>query len=166
MPDTPALQEHCGPPGQPLPGGGCPVAHLMTLLHAGTGLVLRVFAAPLRTHDRSQVGARHPAWHPADVLVGDRGFWSYVHLALLVQGGVHAVFRMHQKHLVDFTPDRPHVSPAQDRCKGNQGQPRSRWLARLGACDQRVAWLQPLACPDWMDAAPCAQLPGSLQGRE
>ncbi len=54
MPDTPALQEHFGQPGRQLPGCGFPVAHLMTLLHAGTGMVLRVFAAPLRTHDMSQ----------------------------------------------------------------------------------------------------------------
>jgi hypothetical protein len=129
-------------------------------------MVLRVFAAPLRTHDMSQVVDLHPELHPADVLVGDRGFCSYVHSALLVQGGVPAVFRVHQKHIIDFTPDRPHISPAQGRRKGHQGQPRSRWLARLGACDQRVEWLKPLDCPDWMDAAQFAQLPGSLQGRE
>jgi len=39
MPETPALQQHCGPPGTPLPGCGVPVAHLWALLHAGTGLV-------------------------------------------------------------------------------------------------------------------------------
>src|SRR6266851_2322254 len=107
-----------------------------------------------------------PALHPTDVLVGDRGFCSSVHIALLVPGGVHAVFRVHQKHIVDFTPSRPHVSPAQGRRQGNQGKPRSRWVARLGACDQRVEWLKPLDCPDWMDAAPFAQLPNSLQVRE
>src|SRR5215813_2871460 len=166
MPDTPALQEHFGQPGRQLPGCGFPVAHLMTLFHAGTGMVLRVFAAPLRTHDMSQVVALHPELHPTDVLVGDRGFCSYAHIALLVQGGVHAVFRVHQKQIVDFTPHRPHVSPAQGRRKGNQGKPRSRWLAQLGVCDQLVEWLKPLDCPDWMDAAQFAQLPDSLQVRE
>ena len=39
MPDTPALQKHFGQPGQQLPGCGFPVAHLLALLHAGTGLV-------------------------------------------------------------------------------------------------------------------------------
>jgi len=138
----------------------------MTLFHAGTGMVLRVFAAPLRTHDMSQVVALHPELHPTDVLVGDRGFCSYAHIALLVQGGVHVVFRGHQKQIVDFTPHRPHVRPAQGRRKGNQGKPRSRWLAQLGVCDQLVEWLKPLDCPDWMDAAQFAQLPDSLQVRE
>ena len=166
MPDTPELQEHFGQPGGQQPGCGFPVAHVMALFHAGTGMVLDVFAAPLHTHDMSQVVALHPALHSTDVLVGDRGFCSYVHIALLVQGGVHAVFRVHQKQIVDFTPRRPHVSPAQGRRKGNQGKPRSRWVARLGACDQRVEWLKPLACPDWMDAAQFAQLPNGLQVRE
>jgi hypothetical protein len=31
-----------------------------------------------------------------DVVLGDRGFCSYVHLALLVGRGLHAVFRVHQ----------------------------------------------------------------------
>jgi hypothetical protein len=47
--------------------------------------------------------------------VADRGFCSYAHLALLVQAGVHAVFRIHQKHIVDFTPGRPHVEPRTQR---------------------------------------------------
>jgi hypothetical protein len=49
--------------------------------------------------------------------------------------------------------------------KGNQGKPRSRWLAPLGGGDQRVEWRKPLDCPDWMDAAQFAQLPDSLQAR-
>ncbi len=166
MPDTPELQNYFGQPGGQKPGCGFPVAPLMTLFHAGTGMVLRVLAAPLRTHDMSQVVALHPAWHASDVLVCDRGFCSYVHIALLAQGGVHAVFRVHQKHLVDFTPARPHVSPAQGGRKGQQGKPRSRWLARLGVCDQLVEWLKPMACPDWMDDAQFAQLPDGLKVRE
>ena len=38
----------------------------------------------------------HPDLHPGDILVADRGLCSYAHLALLMQAGVHAVFRMHQ----------------------------------------------------------------------
>ena len=165
MPDPPARQEHVGQPGRQLPGCGFPVAHLLALFHAGTGMVLRVFAAPLRTHAMSQVVALHPALHPTDVLVGDRGFCSYAHLALLVQAGVHAVFRMHQKQLVDFTPGRSHVEPAR-RGKGHKGQPRSGWLQRLGEHDQLVQWLKPLTCPQWMDAEQFAHLPDRLEVRE
>ena len=40
MPDTPALQEHFGQSGTQLPGCGFPIAHLLALFHAGTGMVL------------------------------------------------------------------------------------------------------------------------------
>ena len=76
MPDTPALQEHFGQPGQQLPGCGFPVAHLLALFHAGTGLIVQILAAPLRTHDLSEVVGLHPALRSGDVLVADRGFCS------------------------------------------------------------------------------------------
>jgi Transposase DDE domain len=165
MPDTPALQEYFGQPGKQLPGCGFPVAHLLALFHAGTGLVLQILAAPLRTHDLSDVVRLHPELRSGDVLVADRGFCSYAHLALLVQAGVHAVFRMHQKQIVDFTPGRSHVEPAK-RGKGHKGQPRSGWLQRLGAHDQLVQWLKPLAGPQWMDEEQFAHLPERLEVRE
>ena len=165
MPDTPALQKHFGQPGKQLPGCGFPVAHLLALFHAGTGLVLQILAAPLRTHDLSEVVRLHPALRSGDVLVADRGFCSYAHLALLVQAGVHAVFRMHQKQIVDFTPGRSHVEPAR-RGKGHKGQPRSGWLQRLGEHDQLVQWLKPLTCPQWMEAEQFAHLPDRLEVRE
>jgi len=44
MPDTPVLQAHFGQPSQQKKGCGFPVAHLLVLFHAGTGLLLRVLA--------------------------------------------------------------------------------------------------------------------------
>src|SRR4030095_3849218 len=71
-----------------------------------------------------------------------------------------------QKHLVDFTPGRPHVEPSA-RGKGHtKGQPRSRWLQQLGERDQRGHWLKPLAGPQWMDAEQFAHLPKRLEVRE
>jgi hypothetical protein len=165
-PATPELRAHCGPPGGQQPGGGFPVAPLMALVHAGSGRVREVFAAPLRTHDRSQVGALHPALHPGDVLGADRGVCSSAHSALLVQRGGHSVFRVHQKLLVDFPPGRPHLRPPQATRKGQQGKPRARWGATRGACDHRVEWRKPLNGPEWMDAAQCAPLPEDLSWRE
>ncbi len=51
MPDTPELQEAFGQPGAQKPGCGFPVAHLLTLFHAGTGLLQKMLVSPLRTHD-------------------------------------------------------------------------------------------------------------------
>ena len=70
MPDTPGLQKKFGQPGAQKPGCGFPVAHLLLLFHAGTGLLRQVLAAPLRTHDMSQVAALHPELGEGDVLAG------------------------------------------------------------------------------------------------
>ena len=55
MPDTPALQAHFGQPGNQAKGCGFPVAHILALFHAGTGLLLEVIAAPLRSHDMAGI---------------------------------------------------------------------------------------------------------------
>jgi hypothetical protein len=166
MSDTPELQDHFGQPGGQQTGCGFPVAHLMALFHAGTGLVLKMLSAPLRTHDLSQVVALHPELKPGDVLVTDRGLCSYAHLALLAQGGIHAVLRMHQKQIVNFTPGRPHVEPGKPRPKGQKGLPRSRWVRQLGPQDQVDHWLKPTTCPKWMSPQQYAQLPEHLRVRE
>jgi hypothetical protein len=61
MPDTPALQEAFGQPTEQRPGCGVPVARLLGLFHAGTGRLLKLVVAPLRTHDLAQVQAVHPS---------------------------------------------------------------------------------------------------------
>ena len=164
MPDTPELQEKFGQPGAQKPGCGFPVAHLLLLFHAGTGLLREVLAAPLRTHDMSQVAAMHPELAPGDVLVGDRAFCSFAHLALIFQRKLHAVFRVHQRQLVDFRPYRAYQVPG--RGKARVGVPRSRWMRKLGVRDQVVEWFKPVECPEWMTAEQFAALPAKLVLRE
>jgi hypothetical protein len=53
---------------------------------------------------------------------------------LLRARGAHGVLRMHQRQIVDFTPNRPHAHP-KDRA-ARKGLPRSRWLRKLGVMDQ------------------------------
>ncbi len=166
MSDTPDLQEQFGQPGGQQPGCGFPVAHLMALFHAGTGMVLKMLSAPLRTHDLSQAIQLHPSLRGGDIMVGDRGLCSYAHLALLTRHQVHGVFRIHQQQIVDFTPGRPHVEPGKRGAKGQQGRPRSRWIKQLGANDQRVHWFKPPRAPAWMSPKQYADLPESLDVRE
>jgi Transposase DDE domain len=164
MPDTPELRGHFGQPAAQRPGCGFPVAHLLALFHVGTGMLLEILSAPLCTHDMSGVAELHPQLGPDDVLVGDRGFCSFAHLALLVARGAHGVFRIHQRQIVDFTPHRDHARPGPTRAA--RGRPRSRWLRGLGLTDQVVAWLKPAERPDWMTAEQYASLPGELIVRE
>ena len=166
MPDTPALQGAFGQSTAQRPGCGFPVAHLLGLFHAGTGALLKLVVAPLLTHDLAQVQAVHSTLQPGDVLVADRGLCSYAHLALLVQAGVHAVWRVGARQLVDFTPGRPFVQPSVRRTPAVKGIPRSRWLKALGVQDQLVAWLKPKTCPSWLTREALAALPEVLVLRE
>jgi hypothetical protein len=164
MPDVPELQEHFGQPSVQRPGCGFPVAHLLTLFHVGTGMLLEVVTAPLCTHDMSGVARIHPKLGEGDVVLGDRGFCSFAHLALLLARGAHGVFRIHQRQIVDFTPRRVHARSGHKT--GVKGLPHSRWLRGLGLTDQVVAWPKPEQRPEWMTAAQYASLPKELIVRE
>lgn len=166
MPDTPELQAHFGQPGKQRTGCGFPTAHWLVLLHAGTGMITKMLAAPLRTHDMSKTAELHPELQPGDLLVADRGFCSYAHLALLYQRGTHALLRIHQRTIVDFTPGRAHVKPDQGKSGFKKGSPRSRWIEQLGATDQIVEWFKPPSKPGWIGAEQFASLPVSLVVRE
>jgi hypothetical protein len=168
MSDTPELQEHFGQPAGQRPGCGFPVAHLLALFHAGTGFLMEIVADPWHTHDMARVTAMHPTLRPGDVLVGDRAFCSFAHLALLRQQQCHALFRIHQKQIVDFTPARPHTTPKPPAAQ--KGRPRSRWLRQLGVTDQLVEWVKPVRPPvhppAWMTPALFAAFPEVLCVRE
>jgi hypothetical protein len=162
MPDTPELQAHFGQPSKQTKGCGFPVAHMLSLFHAGTGLLLRVLASPLRTHDLRQAAAMHPELEEGDILLADRGFASFAHLALLFQRTLHGVFRCHQKQIVNFRVGRKHTGLH----KPQKGLPRSRYVKRLGRRDQLVEYSKPKEKPEWMDNDAFARLPATLLVRE
>jgi len=164
MPDTPELQARFGQSKKAKPGCGFPVAHLMIVVHAATGLLLQALTAPLHSHDMGLVAQVHPELEPGDVLLADRGFCSFAHLALLLSRGLHAIFRAHQRQIVDFTPGRPHVPTTQK--KASKGKPRSRWLYALGVLDQVVEYFKPQTRPDWMSESDYARLSESILVRE
>jgi hypothetical protein len=166
MPDTPVLQEEFGQPAEQQPGCGFPVAHLLALFHAGTGLLSQLVVAPLNTHDLARVCEVHPALQPGDVLVADHGLCAYAHLALLVQAGLHALLRVQARQIVDFTPARPFVMPGTRRTPEIKGVPRSRWIKAHGKHDQQVEWFKPKTCPPWLDQETFQTLPSSLLVRE
>jgi hypothetical protein len=165
MPDTPALQAAYGQPGGQRPGCGFPVMHLLALFHAATGFLIQAAGAPLRTHDLSRVGALHPDLAAGDVLVGDRAFCSFAHLALLAARQVFGVFRVHQRQIVDFRPRRRAAS-RRSRQGGRRGIPSSRWCQRLGRHDQLVEYIKPKQRPVWLTAEEHAALPATIAVRE
>ncbi len=162
MPDTPELQKCFGQPSAQAKGCGFPVAHLLALFHAGTGLLLRVLPSPLRTHDMRHAAMMHPELAADDILLADRGFASFAHFALLFMRGIHGIFRCHQNQIVNFRVGRRHTSQR----KAAKGLPRSRYVRRLGHWDQLVEYTKPKAQPKWLDDATWATLPATLLLRE
>ena len=136
MPDTPELQEEFGQPGAQAAGCGFPAAHLLVLFGARTGYLCKAVPAPLRTHDLRHTPALHTALQSGDVLVGDRAFGSFAHLALCRQRGLHAVCRLHQR-----------------RRRGHRR-------------DRLVTYRKPRQPPAWLSAAAYAALPEALTVRE
>jgi hypothetical protein len=97
MGDTAGLRQHFGLPPGTQAGVGYPVAKLLGLLDLATGLFIHMLALPLFRHDMNQVVRLHAMLRPGDILLGDRAFCSYAHVALLNAAGVLACFRLHQR---------------------------------------------------------------------
>lgn len=136
MPDTPELQAAFGQPGNQKPGCGFPVAHLLALFDHATGYLVETHLAPLRTHDLAHTPVMHDAMQEGDILLGDRAFGSFAHLALLRKRGMHGLFRLHQR--------------------------RPRGLAR----DRLATYPKPKEKPSWLTAAESAELPATIAVRE
>jgi hypothetical protein len=167
MPDTPELQAHFGQPGQQKAGCGFPIAHLLLLFNARTGLAVDAITAPLRTHEMSLASGTHGHMGKGDLVLGDDSFGSYAHLALLGGRGMHGLFPAHHLRIVDFTPNRPCIEPKKvAKAKDAKGLPRSRWVKSLGENDQIVEWYKPTNRPKWMTPAQWKQLPATLTVRE
>lgn len=163
-PDTPALQKAFGQPTGQKVGCGFPVPKTLGLFDAVTGLIVQMLAFPLFTHEQSKVWLVHRLLKAGDLLVGDRGFCSFAHLAMLQARGVLACFRLHQRQTIDFRPNRK----SRDQFPKGQrkGKPTSTFLRRLGHHDQVVGWQRPPTMPAWMTAEQWAVIPESLEARE
>ena len=131
MPDTPALQEDFGQPGMQKPGCGFPVMHVLALFHAATGCCSAWPPRRCAPTIMSGVGPMHPDLAAGDVLVGDRAFCSFAHLALLAARQVFGVFRVHQQQIVDFRPRRRSASS------------RSRQREEVRGCRRHAGWQAP-----------------------
>jgi Transposase DDE domain len=168
MPDTDELREYFGHHGLQKEGCGFPTARLLCLFDGHQGYLLKAIASPLRTHDLSKAAIAHEALRAGDVLVGDKGFASYAHLALCEKRGIHAVFPTHQAQIVSFQPHRRHRlrGQAADQGEAPKGLPTSRWIKRLGKHDQLVEYSKPKNRPAWMSREEYDQLPDSMIVRE
>lgn len=165
MPDTEDLQKAFGQPPMQKVGCGFPVAHLLALFHVGTGMLLRVVAAPLRTGDMALAKHVHGELRGGDIVLADRAFGSFGHLAALVGMGAHGVFRVQQTRVVSFHPDRSSIANC-GRQRKQRLKPTRRWIKRLGQHDQIVEYIKPRVCPSWLTHEEWRRFPTRLRVRE
>jgi len=142
MSDTDELDQEFGRPSGQKKGCSFPSMHLLCLFEAGTGLMLDLVANPLRTHDAKAVRGVHRHLRRGDILVADRAFGSFAHLALLVQRGVDGLFRKHQKRKTSFRHGRV-----------------------LGINDRVISIPKPRQKPSWMKQSEYEELPEKLEVR-
>lgn len=164
MPDTDELQACFGQPGAQRKGCGFPVASFLALCDARSGLLVDVLPRPLRSHDMSGVVGLHPHLRPGDLLIGDRAFGSYAHLALLYQAGIHGVFRLHQRRKTSFR--KPRASGTKRRGAKKPPRQGSVFVRKLAKYDQWVDYLKPAQAPSWMSREQFAALPDRVPVRE
>ena len=110
-PDTPALRKAFGVSRICATGSGLPSIHTLTIFDAHEGLLLDMHAAPVHTHDQRHAADLHPALRPGDVLVGDRGLASYMHMHRLTAVGCHGVFRASASWKIPFPAKRGERTP-------------------------------------------------------
>jgi hypothetical protein len=167
MPDTPELQAAFGQPGGQKKGCGFPVAKFLALFDLATGMLLRVEPAPLRSHEMSRCAVATAGLLPGDVVLGDRGFCSYTHIAILLNRKLHGVFRAHQRQIIDFTPGRPQAAKEKGKkLRDATIRPHSRWVLSQGDCDQVVIWNKPKYKPKWISKEDYALIPEEVTVRE
>jgi hypothetical protein len=159
-PDTPSSQKKFPQPKGQKKGCGFPQIKILGLIDAVSGLIVEALCFSLYTGEQSKVCKLHPLLGEGDLLVGDRGFCSFVHLAMLFSRGIGGLFRMHQKRIVDFGAYR------KTRRQGQKGRPRSRFVKRLGKYDQLVEWIKPTTKPKWMKKEQWLLVPATLLVRQ
>jgi hypothetical protein len=163
MSDTLELRNFFGLPSGPKEGCAFPVAHLLMLFSAATGLLIDTWASPLRTGDLAETPEAHLHLDEGDILIGDDTFSGYPHLAMLQKQGLHGLFPVHHRRIVDFKKGRPYCGEGK---KAVAGMPRSRWIKSLGKEDQLVEYFKTELKPAWMSDAEFESLPESITVRE
>lgn len=104
--DTLANQQEWPQPGSQKPGCGFPIIYLVGIFCLASGALLRAAHGPKTWHE-SRLFAFLRRWmRRGDILVADRGFWSYLNFALLPSRGVDLIVRTKYAAKIDWRKGR------------------------------------------------------------
>lgn len=142
LPDTPKNQQAYPQPGGQKPGCGFPLLKLVGVFSLSTGVLLDYAKGNKHQHELRLLQTLLDQFKPRDLVVADRGFSSYVLLALLFLRGVNSVFRLHQARPADLRRGK-----------------------RLGKSDRRMVWAKPWQKPAWLPQSWWKKIPDQLSVR-
>jgi hypothetical protein len=140
--DTPANQRAYPQSQSQQPGCGFPLLKLTGLFSLASGALLGYAKGNKHLAELPLLFRLRQLLQPRDLLLGDRGFCSYVLMALLEMMGVACLFRLHQA--------RP------DDLRGG---------LRLGQNDRLVVWRKPPQKPRYLPKALWRRVPEELAVR-
>ena len=142
LPDTQKNQRAYPQSRSQKPGCGFPLMKLVGVFSLTTGVLLDYAKGNKHQSELRLLKGLLDQFKPGDLAVADRGFCSYVLLALLLRRGVHALFRLHRSR-----PD--------DLRKGQ----------RLGKNDRLFTWCKPNQRPRWLPPSWWKKIPEKLTVR-
>jgi len=141
-PDTPKNQRAYPQSRSQKPGCGFPLIRLLGVFSLSTGVLLDYAKGNKHQAELRLLGKLLDQFKPGDLALADRGFCSYVLLALLLRLGVASLFRLHQRRPADLR-------------KGK----------RLGKEDRLFSWLKPPQKPRWLPQSWWKKIPAQLTVR-
>jgi len=142
LPDTPKNQSRYPQSRSQKAGCGFPLLRLVGVFSLATGVLLDCAKGNKHQQELSLLWKIFDQFRRGDLALGDRGFCSYVVMALLWQRGVPGLFRLHQRRSADL----------------RQG-------TRLGKNDRLLTWHKPREKPPWLPRSWWKRLPAQLSVR-
>jgi hypothetical protein len=143
MPDTASNQGAYPQSVSQKPGCGFPLMKLVGIFSLASGALLHFARGTQYVHDCQLFVQLWPYLRKGDVVLGDRGFCSFLALGSLLAQGVDSVLWLHQSRRADF----------------RRGQ-------RLGKDDQLIVWPKPFRRPTEQRPELMAALPKQLTLRQ
>jgi hypothetical protein len=142
LPDTQKNQRAYPQSRSQKPGCGFPLMRLLGVFSLSTGVLLDYAKGNKHQSELRLLKALLDQFKPGDLAVGDRGFCTYMLLALLHLRGLAGLFRLHQARPTDL----------------RQGK-------RLGKNDRLFTWQKPLQKPRWLPQSWWQKIPAQLSVR-
>jgi hypothetical protein len=142
LPDTQKNQRAYPQSRSQKPGCGFPLIKLVGVFSLTTGVLLDYAKGNKHQHELRLLRGLLDPFKPGDLAVADRGFCSYVLMALLLWRKVASLFRLHQRRPADLR-------------KGK----------RLGKNDRLFTWLKPPQKPRWLPQSWWKKMPAQLTVR-